>query len=88
MVYAFTNMWRRANAGLYRGSVKCLWLGEMSIFCCPAWVLRSKIYKPFPGSLYFIASLPSHMALEKLTHDTSAGDGEDRNPIALGVRQK
>ena len=36
----------------------CTWLGEFSSCFCltalpsPAWVLLSKIYKPFPGSLY------------------------------------
>ena len=36
----------------------CTWLGEISSCSCltfltgPGWVLLSKIYKPFPGSLY------------------------------------
>ena len=36
----------------------CTWFGEIRSCCCltvqlgPAWVLLSKIYKPFPGSLY------------------------------------
>ena len=37
----------------------CTWFGEICSCCCltvllgPAWVLLSKIYKPFAGSLYF-----------------------------------
>ena len=40
----------------------CTWLGEISYCSCltflpgPAWVLLSKIYKPFPGSLYMLYS--------------------------------
>ena len=36
----------------------CTWFGEISSRSCltalpsPAWVLLSKIYKPFPGSLH------------------------------------
>ena len=36
----------------------CTWFGESCSCCClivllgPAWVLLSKIYKPFAGSLY------------------------------------
>ena len=36
----------------------CTWFGEICSCCCltvllgPAWVLLSKIYKPFAGSLY------------------------------------
>ena len=39
------------------------WLGEISSCSCltllpgPAWVLLSKIYKPFPGSLYTVTKL-------------------------------
>ena len=38
----------------------CTWFGEICSCCCltvllcPAWVLLSKIYKPFAGSLYYI----------------------------------
>ena len=42
----------------------CTWLGEISscscitFLPCPAWVLLSKIYKQFLGSLYLPASFP------------------------------
>ena len=41
----------------------CTWFGEICSCCClivllgPAWVLLSKIYKPFAGSLYTISTL-------------------------------
>ena len=53
----------------------CTWLGEFSSCSSlialpgPAWVLLSKIYKPFPGSLYILHTndLLSHTREDKCT---------------------
>ena len=57
----------------------CTWFGEICSCCCltvllgPAWVLLSKIYKPFAGSLYmyiqvqsFIEVIIFHLSTDKL----------------------
>ena len=47
----------------------CTWFGEICSCCCltvwlgPAWVLLSKIYKPFPGSLYVLELISQNYAV-------------------------
>ena len=51
----------------------CTWFGAICSRCCltvllgPAWVLLSKIYNPFPGSLYIHGD---HSACSKPPVDT------------------
>ena len=57
----------------------CTWLREFSSCSCvpslpgPAWVLLSKIYKPFAGSLYI--RVPENLLIS-FFHSAWTGEGE------------